>query len=1518
MRGRRGVLAVTALALCGLGMPAVQAAAARASVPARVSAAGKSAAGKSGAGKPRPPLPVLGGGAQSHAGHGTAAAIARARQTGRPVVIPGLTTPTQSVTADTGGLLLARESVLPVRVRRGQGWVPVSTRLERGPAGFQPGAVPADTVSFSPGGSGPMAVIATGGAKLTLSWPGPLPAPAVKGSSATYRDVLPGVDLVLTATSTVSGGFSEVLVVRNAAAARDPGLAKLALRVGGTRTRLAQAAGGGLVAAIAGTSGSFAASPPRMWDSSKVLNEKDAVPAARQARRVGGWLAPMGSGPVSAVTGPAGGASMAAVRAQVRAGGGELSLLPDERLLASPATRFPVFIDPSFNFQNRTGDERAFDPVQSESGCSGSHYNDSRDYPDSPMGYDNFGAGSCQSKDTDYALYRVHIPDELRNQPANLVNASFKVTEVYSSSCSTDPNATVSWIGAINSRTGWPGPGRTADNNDAVNDIPPDSGSCNTVEDKSKRVSAGFDVTHNIRKAMGASDITFRVWYTSGQNGSGDETDHKQLTDNPTLQVVYNDTPDKPANLKVGPNNSGAHDLPCDTDKTDPNLPRIGKTDSTNGPYLVASYSDQDTDSVQGTADYWNAASPGTVHEVKTASYGSGTMSVQVPPSFTSGLKNGTVIGWKAEAQDYHGSYGGNTYGPYTSAWAGPCYFAVYPTAPDQPTVAPQFDTGTGQPVGSALKFTITQDTSDPAAEFVWSLDQLPPTTGTIPVSRTCSTSSSKTPDCVISGGTATLTITMPTPGPHDLFVYEQDAGGNDSEAFGQGFNGAADPVDSYSSGGSLQANFAAALAAGKPYDNTMISTQAGAPGSADADGSGDAFDEGLMKAAGWNPGKTVTIDGATFGLPNFGSATSGPDNLLAANQMIGAGPDGAQGSALVFLATSTNANVLVPGTATGAPDSGELSGDVTAPAVPGGTAVTGDQCSGILVADTTETGPCSPAGGQVNYNSGCPTGPTSYDLTVPGWLSTGASDISALTMPARDSANNGQQADSPEIYAFAVPVNPSCTITSVTLPDVAAIARASVTGSATQAEPTLHVFGIAVRNTTTATAVQPPVAAPAVAPCAAGCPSPAGQAWTGAFESSIESAFALPSGSGNQTVRVSASVNVSAAVGAQVRVRLSDPGFLSESGGTAPLSVGAASVAPAAAAPAAGQAPVPLTFGGGTPVTIPQGGDVYSDPLTLPFPVTAGQSLLVSLWIKNATMPALPRASWASGGKSWFSAPGSGDSTGDVTGAKFTGTGSTFYGAVYLMSGIDVTTPAVTSGGVTVSPGQPTVVVAGNNVTDPGTSSAFADSTHAPSQRLAGQLYSSGLAAGYGVVDAGIESNHVVTGDNSAGGISLLARMDRDILAEPDVGTVVFDEGLEDLLSEGQYASGAPMIDIYTILEGQAQAFGAGSVILSTLTPCVGYANTAQGDFCGSGSAVDGARGDFNSLIGTIGGAGCGADLDQGVSDGAQPEALQSAFDTGDHVNLNAAGYAALAQAVAGPLGCPLAPPAVSLPTSG
>ncbi|WP_405964072.1 DNRLRE domain-containing protein [Streptomyces sp. NBC_00723] len=69
-----------------------------------------------------------------------------------------------------------------------------------------------------------LATLTSGGHEITLSWPGALPEPTISGSSALYREVLDGVDLMLTAQA---GGFSHVLVVHSAEAAADPALTRL-------------------------------------------------------------------------------------------------------------------------------------------------------------------------------------------------------------------------------------------------------------------------------------------------------------------------------------------------------------------------------------------------------------------------------------------------------------------------------------------------------------------------------------------------------------------------------------------------------------------------------------------------------------------------------------------------------------------------------------------------------------------------------------------------------------------------------------------------------------------------------------------------------------------------------------------------------------------------------------------------------------------------------------------------------------------------------------------------------------------------------------------------------------------------------------------------------------------------------------------------------------------------------------------------------------------------------------------
>jgi len=489
-----------------------------------------------------------------------------------------------------------------------------------------------------------------------------------------------------------------------------------------------------------------------------------------------------------------------------------------------------------------------------------------------------------------------------------------------------------------------------------------------------------------------------------------------------------------------------------------------------------------------------------------------------------------------------------------------------------------------------------------------------------------------------------------------------------------------------------------------------------------------------------------------------------------------------------------------------------------------------------------------------------------------------------------------GLSSQNAKMYAFSVPVDGSCKIASVTLPDVGNTANATVSGSVITFLPALHIFGVSVRNTTT-TSPEVSGATPQ---------SPSQQGWTGAFEAPIENAYAPPTGVtwGNQTFRIWAGPNIGAAQGAQIRIRLSFPGFLSADG-TGPLHIGAASIAQGFFGAIPAQTPVPLTFGGSTSVTIPQGGDVYSDPLPLPAsfgtnPVTAGKPLLVSLWITNSSLPVLPSNSFATGSGAYFAPSTTPNETQDASGTPFTGTGSGWIGSVPLLTSIDVTTPAAP---LLPSPSSPTVVVAGNTIVDYWNAKVPSDTLNLPSQRLAGQLSSQGLATGFGVTDGAIESNQVgASSGGSAGGPSLIARIDRDVLAEPDVGTVVIAEGMQDLLAgAGSTTSGPDLSNALIVLKTQLNAYGI-NVIVGTLTPCAGFSDGSTTCTTGTGATVDAERLYVNSIQQGVAPPNCWADFDGAVSNGASPEALSTSptnYDGGDHVNLSFAGHAALAQAV-------------------
>lgn len=202
--------------------------------------------------------------AQSADDAATAHAIATAY--GHPVTIDAATSETILETAEPDGSTSMQQTTEPVRVERAGSWVPTDLTLHVSDGVVQPLAT-AVAVQFSAGGSGMLAQIkADSGQWLTENWKlGSLPAPTLEGNSATYAEVLPDVDLRLTATAT---GMAEVLVIKNAEAAINPNLAAVEFSINdGSLTTTVQPGGTAVTKAPDGST-QLVATAASWWDSS--------------------------------------------------------------------------------------------------------------------------------------------------------------------------------------------------------------------------------------------------------------------------------------------------------------------------------------------------------------------------------------------------------------------------------------------------------------------------------------------------------------------------------------------------------------------------------------------------------------------------------------------------------------------------------------------------------------------------------------------------------------------------------------------------------------------------------------------------------------------------------------------------------------------------------------------------------------------------------------------------------------------------------------------------------------------------------------------------------------------------------------------------------------------------------------------------------------------------------------------------------------------------------------------------
>ncbi|MFT3887746.1 MAG: DNRLRE domain-containing protein [Arachnia sp.] len=258
------------------------------------------------------------------------AAIAEAVATNSAVEIAELTDEHSISVANPDGTVTLTVDREAVRVRDGGGFVDVDTTLVPKDGRLAPVAAAVD-MDFSSGGDTALATVSSGSGELVLHAPFVLPAPSVDGDQLTYGDVLPGVDLVVSAHAEM---FSEVLVVKDRTAALNSELDALDFRIetSGLSYSLAEDGSGQAVTSSGETV--FRSTAPLIWDATP---GSSGVPSTESPGESAALIETLASeGPAARGGGHAAGAQSVT-----------LQLLPDAADLRGQDVVYPVYIDPS-------------------------------------------------------------------------------------------------------------------------------------------------------------------------------------------------------------------------------------------------------------------------------------------------------------------------------------------------------------------------------------------------------------------------------------------------------------------------------------------------------------------------------------------------------------------------------------------------------------------------------------------------------------------------------------------------------------------------------------------------------------------------------------------------------------------------------------------------------------------------------------------------------------------------------------------------------------------------------------------------------------------------------------------------------------------------------------------------------------------------------------------------------------------------------------------------------------------
>ncbi|TVT45086.1 LamG domain-containing protein [Amycolatopsis rhizosphaerae] len=566
-----------------------------------------------------------------------------ARQDQKAVLVSSATTETSQTVANPDGSWTLTEYEHPVRVRQGNVWSGIDTTLVKQSDGSIGPKATTVALSLNPGGVGSAKVpIVTAGDRdghsVGLRWGSDLPTPTLAGDTATYAELLPGVDLTVRA---LPEGYVETVVIKTRQAAQNPSLASIPFGIYTSNTTVGIAKGEGhgrpTTASGAATDGFvvkdaagkvlFDGDASRMWDSS------GAGSAAR---------AQLGEG---------GGRRESVMNVALTTN--QVTVSPDKAFLDDPATQYPVMLDPD-NWCTSCGIQ-AHVVVQSGYPTAHNYNATTGDLSDLKAGYETLDAAGVsrsyvQMNAAPFAGTKIH-------------SATLNTTVTHTYNCS-GTAATDLWLtGPVDANTTWNSqPGWTSK-----------LGSSNVANcNDAPNVVGQFEATTAVQQSSDQRwpNVTFMLIGSTENSTAG----WRRFALNPYLQVNYDSYPNAPWNLTMQNGRFG-----CVQGTNRPWL-------ATKNPQLAGLVSDPDG----GTLFAGFAVGAGTAGNSTNVHDNSGSLvTVGTPGQNQAATAQFAAVpdGWITADGIYNWSMQVND-GELWSPWVGSCEFAVDSTAPLAPVVS--------------------------------------------------------------------------------------------------------------------------------------------------------------------------------------------------------------------------------------------------------------------------------------------------------------------------------------------------------------------------------------------------------------------------------------------------------------------------------------------------------------------------------------------------------------------------------------------------------------------------------------------------------------------------------------------------------------------------------------------------------------------------------------------------------------------------------------------------------------